>query len=178
MEIPINAETMSKPWFRALLGIICIIAGYLLFTMPDQYSGVTRESCTEAEVTLYELRFGERRNGVPNGMWLIFDDYDLSLNIHSSCITNELDDAMRSLKKGAKMKILHSNKSSDIYELTVNGKMLLDFDTANKKINENASLGKYISYFLMPVGAVLLISVPVMILIKKKGSKEIYLDNN
>ena len=171
MEIPINAETMSKPWFRALIGIICIIAGYFCFTMPDQYSGVTRESCTEAEVVLYELRMGEMRNGLPNGMWLIFDDYDLSLDIHSSCVTNELADAMRGLKKGTKMTILHSNSSSNIYELTINGEVLLDFDTANRKINENASLGRYIGYFLMPVGAVLIISVPVMILVKKLRKK-------
>lgn len=57
MEFEFNAENFSKPWFRLVVGIILVLAGIFCLTNPDIYSGITRESCTEAEVTLYEMRF-------------------------------------------------------------------------------------------------------------------------
>lgn len=168
MEFQFNAENLSKPWFRAIIGIIFIIAGFLCFTSDNVYSGVTRESCTEVEAGIYEVRPGKIENGRHKGFWVILDDYDVSLNIHPSCVTPELTTVMLDIKKGERVKLLYTDKNSNIYELWVKGEKVLDFDTANKKIQENSSLLKYASYVLLPAGALFLISS----FIKKKNKAD------
>lgn len=168
MELTFNVENLSKPWFRALIGIIFIVAGYFCVTSND-VSGITRESCVEAEATLYELRMDSIKGNSKRGAWLIFDDYDASLTVHSSCATDELTDALIALKKGDKLKFLHSDTT--IYELWANGKLLLDFDTASKKISENVSLVIYMGYILIPAGVLFILSVPIAALIKKVKKK-------
>lgn len=169
MEFEFNAENLSKPWFRLVIGIIFVVAGIFCFT--DMYSGITRENCVEAEVTLYEMRVDLTDTKNSRDIWLIFEDYDDSLNIHPSCVTDEFLSDMLTLKKGAKMKILHSTKNSNIYELWVNDEKWLDFDTANQKINENANLLKYAGYGLVPVGAIFIISVILTPLFQKSRNR-------
>ena len=89
-------------------------------------------------------------------------------------MTDELTSTLIGLEKGAKMKILHSNKTSDIYELWANGELLLDFDTAKAKIEENITFLKYFGYVLLPLGAVSFISS----FIKKGKNKDNCSGNN
>lgn len=172
MELTFNAENLSKPWFRALIGVIFILAGFFCLITQNQHSDITRENCIEAEGHLYELRTSSNKYGGARGMWLIFEDYDMSLNIHSSCATDELTSKMLSFKKGTKMKFLHGSEDANIYELWVNDELLLDFDTAKKKIDENIAIGTYIGYVLLPAGVIFAVSA-----FFKKGKKT-YSDTN
>ncbi|MBQ8614516.1 MAG: hypothetical protein IJ416_09910 [Ruminiclostridium sp.] len=174
MEISLNAETLSKPWCRALIGIILIAAGIICFTFQNRYSGITRENCTAVETSFSELRTDLATEKSTYRIWLLFEDYDNSLDIHPSCVTDELTSTLIGLEKGAKMKILHSNKTSDIYELWANGELLLDFDTAKAKIEENITFLKYFGYVLLPLGAVSFISS----FIKKGKNKDNCSGNN
>lgn len=158
MEIPFTAENLAKPWFRAIIGIIFIVVGFIGISSDDMYYNVTRENCIEGEGTLYEMRL-DTSSGIHNtSIWIIFDDYEQSLFIHSRCTTDELIDTMLNLEKGTKLKFLHSRDNSNIYELWVDGKQLLDFDTAKEKIDKNISILITISYIILPVGALFFIS--------------------
>lgn len=168
MEFSLNAETLSKPWFRAVVGIILIVAGFLAVTSQSNYSGITRENCIEAEVTLYEFRVNSADVKFNRGVWFIFDDYDRSLSLHSSCVSDKLMSDVLKLEKGTEMKVLYSEKNGTIYEMSVNGEQWLDFDTANSEIAGNIAILKYGGYVLLPVGAVLAASA----FIKKGKNKE------
>lgn len=172
MEFSLSAESLSRPWYRALAGVVLIVIGIAFFTLQKPNSDITREDCTEVEASLYDLRVEWSDDGVTNGIWLIFDDYDKTLDIHSSCVTDELLSDLIDLEKGTRMKFLHSNESSNIYELWVDGEKWLDFDTTKATISGNMAIVKYVSYGLIPVGALLIISVPVMELIKKLKKNE------
>ena len=178
MGFEFTAENLSKPWFRLIVGIILVLAGIFCLTNIDMYSGITRESCTEVEVTLYEMRVDISDGRTENqDIRLIFDDYDINLDIHSSCMTDKLMSDMLTLEKGSKMTILHSDKNSSIYELRVNGEVWLDFETAREKIDRNITFVKYAGYVMIPVGVVFIISVAVTAIIKKGKSKAEYTDN-
>lgn len=174
MEFAFTAENLAKPWFRAIVGIILVIAGIVCVTSTSTHPDITREDCIEAEVTLYDLRADSNRIGNGNrGMWLIFDDYD-SFSIHSSCGTDELVSAMFKLKKGTKMTILHTENNGNIYGIWVNGECLLDFDTAKEKIDNNVSMVIYAGYILLPAGAILAVSA----LFGNKKNKKAVSDEN
>ena len=158
MEFTFNAENLSKPWFRALIGVIFIVAVFFCLTSDGVYSGITRESCIEGEGTIYDLRVDSLNGSAKRGMWLVFDDYEQSLTIHSSCSSDELVSAMYEIKKdGTRLRFLHS-EGGTIYELWADGKQLLNFETSREKVDENIAIVKYLGYVLLPVGAVFLIS--------------------
>ncbi len=167
MELNFNAENLSKPWFRALVGIIFLLAGIGCHVTQDAYAEVTRESCIEAEASIYEMRLDSLSNNMDRSIWLIFDDYEQSLTVHASCASDEVIAALRNLEKGEKVKFLHTEKNGYIYELWVNGELLFDFQTARRMIDENVAIGTMIGYILIPVGALFILSVPVIEFIKK-----------
>ena len=169
MEIPLTAENLSKPWFRAVIGIILVIAGFFFTDADGVYKDVTRESCVEGEGTLYDLRVDSLKGNTIRGMWLIFDDYEQSLTIHASCSSDELISTMYKLKKDkTKLSFVHATDNGCIYELWANGEKLLDFETSKEKINNNVSLIKYVGYAFIPLGAVLFLTS--FIKFKKKGT--------
>ncbi len=159
MEIPLTVENLSKPWFRAIIGVVIIIAGIFFTNATDIYSDVTRESCIEGEGTIYDLRVDSMQGNGKRGMWIIFDDYEQSLNIHASCSSDELVTIMYKLEKEkTRLKFLHGAENGNIYELWADGKQLLDFETSKKKINNNVSMIVYVGYAFIPIGALLFIS--------------------
>ncbi len=178
MEFEFNAKNLAKPWFRALIGVIFVVAGFFCVTSDDVFSSVTRESCIEGEGTIYDMRVDSSRVNTARGIWLVFNDYEQSLTIHSSCSSDELVSAMYEIKnQGTRLKFLHSEDSGTIYELWADGKQLLDFETSREKVGGNVALVRYAGYVLLPAGALFIISVPVVELIKKRKNKSDDLNN-
>lgn len=170
MEIPLTIENLAKPWFRAVIGVLLIVAGFFFSNSGDVYDDITRENCVAGDGTIYDLRVDSMNGTQKRGMWIIFDDHDRSLVIHASCSSDELVSTMYKLEKEkTRLKFLYGEENGTIYELWADGKQLLDFETSKEKIDNNVVLIDYIGYVFIPLGALLVISS--FIKFKKKASQ-------
>ena len=172
MEFSLDSNTLSKPWFRLVIGILLIVLGIVCSMADKWYSGVTRENCTQSDVVLQDVRVELDEDTAEPKVWLIFENYPQTFNIHPSCVSSELTSELLALKNGTTMTIVHSDKNASIYELSVNGKVLLDFDTAKQNIDKNITYVKYAGYAFVPVGAIFIITF-IVSAVKKARRNEV-----
>lgn len=162
--IPVNVSRLSKK----TQGWICIITGLIVgtvFTFGMQYwnSPITKDEAiyTEAVFSSYEEVY---KNGSINELIIHFENYD-DLSIHNTCCSQQVIDGIRSLKRGEKLKIYYHPKSGNIMELLGNGKAILQFEDASKRLSRDRQAFTTLGIF-MYAGAVF----GVVILIKERKS--------
>lgn len=134
--MPVNVSKLSKK----TQGWICIIIGLIVgtvFTFGMQYwnSPITKDEAIYAEAVFssYEEVY---KNGSINELIIHFENYD-DLSIHNTCCSRQVIDGIRSLKQGEKLKIYYHPKSGNIMELLCNGKVILQFEDASKRLSRD-----------------------------------------
>ena len=77
---------------------------------------------------------------------------------------DKLTQDLMELRSGTKMRLVVSEETRCIYEISVNGETWLTFEGAIKKINNNMEFGRCIGYVSLAVGAVFTLTVLVSLL--------------
>lgn len=159
MEFSFDLQTLKEPKKMLLLGILLLVIGAFMFVGLDWNDGVRRDNCVVLEVTFDDCKYHSLDDSVDsNSIYLTFQDYSTNLDIHPSCADDKLTQDLMELRSGTKMKLVASEETLHIYELSVEGETWLAFDDAMRKISNNMVLGKYIGYVAMTVGAVFVLT--------------------
>ena len=165
MELSYDLQCLKEPKKMLGLGILLLAIGAFMFVGLDWNDGVTRENCVTMELTLDDCKYRSGDKGLDsNSIYLTFRDYSDNLDIHSSCANDELTEALMKLRSGTKMRLVVSEETRCIYEISVNGETWLTFEDAIKKINNNMEFGRCIGYVSLAVGAVFTLTVLVSLL--------------
>lgn len=175
MEFSFDLQSLKDPKKVLFLGILLLVIGAFCFVGLDWNDGVTRENCVTLEATFDDCKYRSGEKGLDsNSIYLTFRDYSDNLDIHSSCANDKLTRDLMELRSGTKMKIVASEQTRYIYELSVNGETWLAFDDAMGKISNNMAFGKNIGCLALAIGAVFCLTVVVSALwsaFEKKKAK-------
>ena len=165
MELSYDLQCLKEPKKMLGLGILLLAIGAFMFVGLDWNDGVTRENCVMMELTLDDCKYRSGDKGLDsNSIYLTFRDYSDHLDIHSSCADDKLTQDLMELRSGTKMKLVVSEETRHIYEISVDGETWLTFEDAIKKINNNMEFGKYIGCVTLAVGTVFVLTVLVSVL--------------
>lgn len=165
MEFSFDFQSLKEPKKLLFLGILLLAIGAFMFVGLDWNDGVTRENCITLEATLEDCKYRSGDKGLDsNSIYLTFRDYSDHLDIHSSCANDKLTQDLMALRSGTKMRLVVSEETRCIYEISVNGETWLTFEDAIKKINNNMEFGKCIGYVALAMGAVFTLVVLVSFL--------------
>ena len=175
MEFSFDFQSLKEPKKLLFLGVLLLAIGAFLFVGLDWNDGITRENCITLEVTLDDCKYRSGDKGLDaNSIYLTFRDYSDHLDIHSSCAGDKLTQDLMELRSGTKMRLVVSEETRHIYEISVGGETWLTFEDAVKKINNNMEFGKCIGYVALAVGTVFTLTVLASLLwdeIRKGMSK-------
>ena len=165
MEFSFDFQSLKEPKKLLFLGILLLAIGAFLFVGLGWNDGVTRENCITLEATLEDCKYRSGDKGLDsNSIYLTFRDYSDDLDIHSSCANDKLTQDLMKLRSGTKLRIVMSEETRYIYEISVGGETWLTFEDAIEKINNNMEFGKCIGYVALAVGAVFTLTVLVSLL--------------
>lgn len=160
MGFSIDLSSILEPKKRLLMGILFIVFGVIAVWGKDGNSGVTREDCIRVEAVFKDCRYyASGGDGIDtNDIYLVFEDYNSNLYLHSSCANDRLTQRLFDLKAGAKMRLLVNERTNTVYELEVEGDTWLDFDTAKEKIENNLNILGHVGKVLFVAGIICFIT--------------------
>lgn len=154
----VKTMSLQKQLFAAIASLI--VGSVFVFGMRYWNAQVERDDC---EVVTTQLESIEKVRGshyshiryvkikCTNGS---------SYNIEDSCMSSSLLSALESLPEGTQLTLtLHPNSEGKVLELSADGILLLDFDTAVSKLGKNATAFSYIGLFMYLCSAVLLVDI-------------------
>ncbi|MBQ8847039.1 MAG: hypothetical protein IJ006_07830 [Lachnospiraceae bacterium] len=122
MEFSFDFQSLKEPKKLLFLGILLLAIGAFMFVGLDWNDGVTRENCITLEATLEDCKYRSGDKGLDsNSIYLTFRDYSDHLDIHSSCANDKLTQDLMALRSGTKMRLVVSEETRCIYEISVNG---------------------------------------------------------
>ena len=166
MTLSLDLKSMLNPVHRLVVGVIFIILGILSVTGLEWYTGTTREQCLPVTAEFKSCKFHSTQTDYrSDSIYLTFTDHD-DRDIHSSCLTAELEQKLFDLKAGTKITMLVNENTNTIYELKANGETLLDFDTAKKTIDKNVTIVKYLGYVFLPFGGLCAVSAVIQFIVR------------
>lgn len=154
----VKTMSLQKQLFAAIASLI--VGSVFVFGMRYWNAQVERDDC---EVVTTQLESIEKVRGshyshiryvkikCTNGS---------SYNIEDSCMSSSLLSALESLPEGTQLTLtLHPNSEGKVLELSADGILLLDFDTAVFKLGKNSTAFSYLGLFTYLCSAVLLVDI-------------------
>ncbi|MBQ7954329.1 MAG: hypothetical protein IJ282_01125 [Lachnospiraceae bacterium] len=167
MEFSFNLENLQKPKSRLLLGVLLLAIGVTCILGNTWNLGVTESDCITVEATFEDCKYYSMKEANDsNSIYLSFEDYPSTLDIHPSCANDRLTQKLMELKSGTEMQLLVNEEARCIYELKVAGETWLSYDEATEKIGNNMILVKNIGYVALAAGIICLFTVIVPLIWK------------
>ena len=155
-----NVKTMSlqKQLFAAIASLI--VGSVFVFGMRYWNAQVERDDC---EVVTVQLESIEKVRGSSSSDLSSVNlkcTNGSSYYIKGVCVSRSLLSALESLPEGTQLTLtLHPNSEGKVLELSVDGILLLDFDTAVSMLGKNSTAFSYIGLFMYLCSAVLLVDI-------------------
>lgn len=165
-----NVKTMSlqKQLFVAIASLI--VGSVFVFGMRYWNAQVERDDC---EVVTVQLESIEKVRGSSSSDLSSVNlkcTNGSSYYIKGVCVSRSLLSALESLPEGTQLTLtLHPNSEGKVLELSADGTLLLDFDTAVSMLGKNSTAFSYIGLFMYLCSAVLLVDIVQR---KRKQRKE------
>lgn len=154
-----TVKTMSLQK-QIIVAIASLIVGSVfVFGMRYWNAQVERDDC---EVVTVQLESIEKVRGSYSHLRYvkIKCTNGSSYNIEDSCVSSSLLSALGSLPEGTQLTLtLHPNSDGKVLELSANGILLLDFDTAVSMLGKNSTAFSYIGLFMYLCSAILLVDI-------------------
>ena len=155
-----NVKTMSLQK-QIIVAIASLIVGSVfVFGMRYWNAQVERDDC---EVVTVQLESIEKVRGSSSSDLSSVNlkcTNGSSYYIKGVCVSRSLLSALESLPEGTQLTLtLHPNSEGKVLELSADGILLLDFDTAVSKLGKNATAFSYIGLFTYLCSAVLLVDI-------------------
>lgn len=153
----VKTMSLQKQLFAAIASLI--VGSVFVFGMRYWNAQVERDDC---EVVTTQLESIEKVRGSYSHLRYvkIKCTNGSSYNIEDSCMSSSLLSALESLPEGTQLTLtLHPNSEGTVLELSVDGILLLDFDTAVSKLGKNATAFSYLGLFTYLCSAVLLVDI-------------------
>ena len=155
-----TVKTMSlrKQLFAAIASLI--VGSVFVFGMRYWNAQVERDDC---EVVTTQLESIEKVRGSSSSDLSSVNlkcTNGSSYYIKGVCVSRSLLSALESLPEGTQLTLtLHPNSEGTVLELSVDGILLLDFDTAVSMLGKNSTAFSYIGLFMYLCSAVLLVDI-------------------
>ena len=155
-----NVRTMSLQK-QIIIAIASLIVGSVfVFGIRYWNSQVERDDC---EVVTAQLESIEKVRGSRSSDLRSVNlkcTNGSSYYIKGVCVSRSLLSALGSLPEGTQLTLtLHPNSEGNVLELSANGILLLDFDTAVSMLSKNSTAFSYIGLFMYLCSAILLIDI-------------------
>lgn len=154
----VKTMSLQKQLFAAIASLI--VGSVFVFGMRYWNAQVERDDC---EVVTTQLESIEKVRG-PRYSHIRYVKIKCtngsSYNIEDSCMSSSLLSALESLPEGTQLTLtLHPNSDGKVLELSANGILLLDFDTAVSMLSKNSTAFSYIGLFMYLCSAILLVDI-------------------
>lgn len=153
----VKTMSLQKQLFAAIASLI--VGSVFVFGMRYWNAQVERDDC---EVVTVQLESIEKVRGSYSHLRYvkIKCTNGSSYNIEDSCMSSSLLSALESLPEGTQLTLtLHPNSEGKVLDLSADGILLLDFDTAVSKLGKNATAFSYLGLFTYLCSAVLLVDI-------------------
>lgn len=153
----VKTMSLQKQLFAAIASLI--VGSVFVFGMRYWNAQVERDDC---EVVTTQLESIEKVRGSYSHIRYvkIKCTNGSSYYIKGVCVSRSLLSALESLPEGTQLTLtLHPNSEGTVLELSVDGILLLDFDTAVSKLGKNATAFSYLGLFTYLCSAVLLVDI-------------------
>ncbi len=154
----VKTMSLQKQLFVAIASLI--VGSVFVFGMRYWNSQVERDDC---EVVTVQLESIEKVRGSSSSDLSSVNlkcTNGSSYYIKGVCVSRSLLSALESLPEGTQLTLtLHPNSEGKVLELSVDGILLLDFDTAVSMLGKNATAFSYIGLFMYLCSAVLLVDI-------------------
>lgn len=154
----VKTMSLQKQLFVAIASLI--VGSVFVFGMRYWNSQVERDDC---EVVTVQLESIEKVRGSSSSDLSAVNlkcTNGSSYYIKGVCVSRSLLSALESLPEGTQLTLtLHPNSEGKVLELSADGTLLLDFDTAVSMLGKNATAFSYIGLFMYLCSAVLLVDI-------------------
>ena len=156
----ITAKNVS-PQQQIIVAIASLIVGSVfVFGMRYWNAQVERDDCEVVTVQLESIEKVHRLCDSEPRYVNIKCTNGSSYNIEDTCMSSSLLSALESLPEGTQLTLtLHPNSEGKVLELSADGTLLLDFDTAVSRLGKNATAFFYLGLFMYLCSAVLLVDI-------------------
>lgn len=155
-----NVKTMSlqKQLFAAIASLI--VGSVFVFGMRYWNAQVERDDCEVVTTQLESIEKVRGSNYSHIRYVKIKCTNGSSYNIEDACMSSSLLSALESLPEGTQLTLtLHPNSEGKVLELSADGTLLLDFDTAVSMLSKNSTAFSYIGLFMYLCSAILLVDI-------------------
>lgn len=153
----VKTMSLQKQLFAAIASLI--VGSVFVFGMRYWNAQVERDDC---EVVTTQLESIEKVRGSYSHIRYVKIKCanGSSYNIEDTCMSSSLLSALGSLPEGTQLTLtLHPNSEGKVLELSANGILLLDFDTAVSMLSKNSTAFSYIGLFMYLCSAILLVDI-------------------
>lgn len=154
----VKTMSLQKQLFVAIASLI--VGSVFVFGMRYWNAQVERDDC---EVVTTQLESIEKVRGSSSSDLSSVNlkcTNGSSYYIKGVCVSRSLLSALESLPEGTQLTLtLHPNSDGKVLELSVDGILLLDFDTAVSMLSKNSTAFSYIGLFMYLCSAILLVDI-------------------
>lgn len=153
----VKTMSLQKQLFAAIASLI--VGSVFVFGMRYWNAQVERDDC---EVVTTQLESIEKVRGSYSHIRYVKIKCanGSSYNIEDTCMSSSLLSALESLPEGTQLTLtLHPNSEGKVLELSADGTLLLDFDTAVSMLSKNSTAFSYIGLFMYLCSAILLVDI-------------------
>lgn len=156
----ITAKNVS-PQQQIIVAIASLIVGSVfVFGMRYWNAQVERDDCEVVTTQLESIKIVRRLCDSEPRYVNIKCTNGSSYDIENACLSSSLLSALESLPEGTQLTLtLHPNSEGNVLELSADGTILLDFDTAVSRLGKNATAFFYLGLFMYLCSAVLLVDI-------------------
>ncbi len=155
-----TVKTMSLQK-QIIVAIASLIVGSVfVFGMRYWNAQVERDDCEVVTVQLESIEKVRGSNSSDLSAVNLNCTNGSSYYIKGVCVSRSLLSALGSLPEGTQLTLtLHPNSDGKVLELSANGILLLDFDTAVSMLSKNSTAFSYIGLFMYLCSAILLVDI-------------------
>lgn len=154
----VKTMSLQKQLFAAIASLI--VGSVFVFGMRYWNAQVERDDC---EVVTVQLESIEKVRGSSSSDLSSVNlkcTNGSSYYIKGVCVSRSLLSALESLPEGTQLTLtLHPNSEGKVLELSVDGILLLGFDTAVSMLGKNSTAFSYIGLFMYLCSAVLFVDI-------------------
>lgn len=154
----VKTMSLQKQLFVAIASLI--VGSVFVFGMRYWNAQVERDDC---EVVTVQLESIEKVRGSSSSDLSSVNlkcTNGSSYYIKGVCVSRSLLSALGSLPEGTQLTLtLHPNSDGKVLELSADGILLLDFDTAVSMLGKNSTAFSYIGLFMYLCSAILLVDI-------------------
>ncbi len=160
-----KSEPLNR-WVALVMALISIFMGTVFSSIIYLNQPIDREEATKLNCVFVDFGGGHKKlKGGTTDITLRFND-DSFQSIKNYCISDELIEKLKTTPSGTEFEMLINPKNNYVIELIANDEVLLDFDYAQKEL-EQESVGFFYLGIVMYVFSIIFIIQAILDFRKK-----------